>query len=103
MKLSRRSELPRNPVLDLYNKWQEDERDGVDYLFDIHCVEDWLTLIDSGISVMDLFAAHWEANHTNKRYFLYGTNYPKITFVNSAQIQNLLYDFVVESFDNFNA
>lgn len=61
-----------NDVLMAYNRYQEDEREGVDYIFDLTNEDDLITCIKGGLRADDI--AHlW--NETDSRYIFYGVNH----------------------------
>lgn len=43
-----------NKLIDVYNTYQEEERDGVDYIFDFHNKEDLCTCIKGGLTAEEL-------------------------------------------------
>jgi len=67
-----------NIVLSAYNRHNESEHDGVDYVFDIKKAEDVRCVLGGGLSV-DAICAIYNgfANGQTSRYFLYGQNYDK--------------------------
>lgn len=64
-------------VLNAYNRYQEDERDGVDYIFDIRNGEDLKCCIDGGMTAHDIACIDEECNRTAKStpYFMFGQNH----------------------------
>ena len=64
-------------VLNAYNRYQEDERDGVDYIFDIRKGEDLKCCIDGGMTAHDIACINEECNRTAKStpYFMFGQNH----------------------------
>ena len=58
-----------NKLIDVYNTYQEEERDGVDYIFDFHNKEDLCTCIKGGLTAEEL--AELVAKFSNKS----GKNY----------------------------
>ena len=65
-------------LIDVYNTYQEEERDGVDYIFDFHNKEDLCTCIKGGLTAEELaelvakFLDNDGENYTTK--FLFGCN-----------------------------
>lgn len=53
-------------LLNAYNRYQEDERDGTDYIFDLTKVDDIICLIKGGYTLEDLY---------KKREFRYVTSH----------------------------
>ena len=64
-------------VLNAYNRYQEDERDGVDYIFDIRKGEDLKCCIDGGMTAHDISRINEECTSTAKStpYFMFGANH----------------------------
>lgn len=62
-------------VLCAYNKWQEDERDGVDYIFNIDNNKDLECCVRGGMSATDIawLVDKFKSCHSN--YFLFGNNH----------------------------
>lgn len=52
------TDMQKKTLVKAYNDYQELERDGVDYIFDLHNSEDVACLAKSGKSVPDLFKAY---------------------------------------------
>ena len=63
-------------VLNAYNRFQEDERDGVDYIFDITKQNDLKCMVDGGLNVTEIA---WAWNKIKKEgissCFHFGCNY----------------------------
>ena len=68
-----------NKLIDVYNTYQEEERDGVDYIFDFHNKEDLCTCIKGGLTAEELaelvimFQNDNSEDYTTK--FLFGCNH----------------------------
>ena len=68
-----------NKLIDVYNTYQEEERDGVDYIFDLQNKEDLCTCIKGGLTaeeIAELVAKSLDndgENYTTK--FLFGCNH----------------------------
>ena len=60
-------------LIDVYNTYQEEERDGVDYIFDFHNKEDLCTCIKGGLTAEEL--AELVAKFSNKSGENYTTNF----------------------------
>lgn len=95
-------------VLKAYNRYQEDERDGVDCLFNIFDKEDVKCCFDGGLSVSEFVSAYFdrETRHFTS-YFFFGVNHPKPSFIISkeqlaAVLQNSLADIMPHMFCNPN-
>ena len=66
-------------VLDTYNTYQEEERDGVDYIFNIESADDLKCCVDGGLTAQEI-SDIWRGYLTNTtKYFYFGCNYQKPT------------------------
>ena len=70
----------RTMLLKAYNRYQEDERDGVDYIFNINNQDDLITCIQGGLTAEEIVNFHnrvksW-VNPTP--YFLFGCNHKEM-------------------------
>lgn len=71
----KRDELYTN-LLKIYNAYQDNERDGVDYIFNLYDKEDVKCLIDCDVSVAQLAELHQSVVDGKKtQYFFFGQNY----------------------------
>jgi len=65
-----------NGWVDVYNKYQELERDGVDYLFRIDYVDDVKCCLDGGMTISEIVRLHNNVQQgIMTPYFFFGTNY----------------------------
>ena len=64
-------------VLNAYNRYQEEERDGVDYIFDIRKGEDLKCCIDGAMTAHEISCINEECTRTAKStpYFMFGQNH----------------------------
>ena len=64
-------------VLNAYNRYQEEERDGVDYIFDIRKGEDLKSCIDGGMTAHEISCINEECTRTAKStpFFMFGQNH----------------------------
>lgn len=64
-------------VLNAYNRYQYDERDGVDYIFDIRKGEDLKCCIDGGMTAHEIASLNNDCTRTAKStpYFMFGQNH----------------------------
>lgn len=91
-------------VLAAYNRFQEDERDGVDYLFDINNKDDVKCCLDGGLSVPDLAKAYFDYEaRLFTPHFFFGVNHPKPSFIMGKEglkklLQNYLSDIIRYAF-----
>lgn len=62
-------------LFDAYNRYQEDERDSVDYIFNIENKDDIFACLNGGMTTNELqeLFSHKEKNGTC--YFMFGANY----------------------------
>lgn len=95
-------------VLKAYNRYQEDERDGVDYLADINNKDDVKCCLDGGLSIPEFVSAYFDREtHHFTSYFFFGVNHPKPSFIITkeqlaAVLQNSLADIMPHMFCNPN-
>ena len=66
-----RGDVAFHLALDAYNRYQEDERDSVDYIFDIKKKEDLIAMIEGGLDAVEI---HDMVNR-GQRFFHFGCNY----------------------------
>lgn len=64
-----------------YNKYQEDECSGSNYIFNVNCQEDLICCIKGGLGRSELQALLNECSEKNCDYFLFGENYPTATLI----------------------
>lgn len=68
-------------VIEAYNRYQEDERDGVDYLFCARYEPDVKCCFEGGLKVEDFVRAFNNMeNHGWTAYFHFGQNHPEPSF-----------------------
>lgn len=86
-----------NITLKAYNAYQRNERDGVDYIFNVNDIEDCKTIINCGMTHKKYHNVVM-ASETKSDYFFYGINYPEIVFLTKttlfAQILATLEDVI---------
>ena len=63
-------------VLAAYNDFQESERDGVDYIFDIDNLDDLKCCVDGGMTAQVIGGLWLGSQSRHLRYFYFGSNYP---------------------------
>ena len=67
-----------NMCIKAYNTYQENEKDGVDYLFDLRNANDIITCLNGGLTTKELFAlANSYKNYNISSMFMFGCNHPK--------------------------
>lgn len=65
-----------NMLLKAYNDFQESERDGVDYIFDINNTDDLKCCIDGGMTAKEIGRLYLGSQSQHLRYFYFGCNHP---------------------------
>ena len=75
-------DLPLKPYLDFYNAYQESERDGVDYIFDLENKDDVAVLLANCENMKEFR----ELINSGQRFCFSGVNYPSPKFVNENDI-----------------
>ena len=63
-------------LLKAYNDFQEAERDGVDYIFDINNTDDLKCCIDGGMTSMEIGKLYLGSHNNHLPYYYFGCNYP---------------------------
>lgn len=80
--------------LKAYNRWQEDEHNGVDYIFNINNPDDLIDCIKGGLTADEIVnfvnnTKAWASEAPN--YFLFGCNH-KLQALSKGHIYNLIYN-----------
>lgn len=83
-------------VLKAYNRWNEDEKDGVDYIFDIRKKEDLVACVNGGLTAKDISYLY----NSNTHFFLFGCNHTTPQVLNHNDLFNILYNNLEEVIDN---
>lgn len=87
-------------MLDVYNRYQEDERDGVDYIFDLNKQEDLVTLVKGGMTYSDIcYVKSNSIPQGNSVFIHFGCNYPKPFNLTTDVITNNIIDSLNELID----
>ena len=69
-------------VLDAYNRYQDDERDGADHIFNILNIGDLRCMVDGGLTAEEIAWAYNKYNDEGiSPLFLFGQNYTHIKSV----------------------
>lgn len=80
-------------VFNAYNDFQTDERNGVDYIFDIDNPGDVIECIRAGLVAKDIAHIYNESQTNTTRYFFYHReNHPKPELMTWEQFRDLLLD-----------
>lgn len=64
-------------VLNAYNTYQEDERNGVDYIFDLTNQDDLKCVVNGGMTAKEIGELYMGSQVNHSQYFLFGCNYTK--------------------------
>jgi hypothetical protein len=88
-----------NLVLDIYNEYQESERDGVDYIFDINNKEDLITCIKGGLTPRMIQNLVNKLDDDFTQYFYFGYNYPTPISIKFKDLKTNLYNYLDELVD----
>ena len=64
-------------VLDAYNTYQEKERDGVDYIFDINKPEDLKSCVENGMTAQEVAWLYEQSQVNTTPLFYFGVNHEK--------------------------
>ena len=79
-------ETALNIVLRAYNTFQETERDGIDYIFNIDNKEDLSCCVEGGMTADEIAHIYNESQEKTK-YFYFGHNHPKAELIaNETQL-----------------
>lgn len=62
-------------VLAAYNDYQESERDGVDYIFDIENANDLKCCVNGGMTAKEICGLYLGSQSQHLRYFYFGCNH----------------------------
>ena len=72
-----------NMLLKAYNDFQESERDGVDYIFNINNTDDLKCCIDGGMTAKEIGGLWLGSQSKHLQYFYFGCNHPKAEPINT--------------------
>ena len=72
-----------NLLLDAYNDFQQSERDGVDYIFNIHNADDVICCMEGGMTTKEVAKLYNESQVNTLPYFYFGCNYPTAKPINT--------------------
>ena len=79
-------------VLPAYNHMQEEEHDGVDYVFNIHNTDDLATCCQGGLTADEIV----ELCRADATWFFFGQNYDKPQVLSYDRLRDLLVNSVEE-------
>ncbi|MBP5458492.1 MAG: hypothetical protein J6Y37_18525 [Paludibacteraceae bacterium] len=72
-------------VLNAYNAYQEEERDGVDYIFDIRNIEDLTCCVNGGMTAKEIHDIY-EGSKNHTPYFYFGVNHKSPEPIKSIEV-----------------
>ena len=79
-------------LLAAYNRYQEDERDGVDYIFNIEDKQDLMDCIKGGMTAQQLASLCVRCEKYDSKYFFFGVNHETPEVIPKNGIKSLLLD-----------
>lgn len=88
-----------NLVLDVYNEYQESERDGADYIFDLNKKEDLIVCIKGGLTARMVQKLVNKLDDDFTQYFYFGYNYPTPISIKFKDLKSDLYNHLDELVD----
>ena len=80
-----------NMLLKAYNQYQEDERDGVDYLFKLTNQNDLALLVKNGLTAKEISQLYTDEN-SETYYFYYGVNHIELKCLSIEELDKQIYD-----------
>lgn len=84
-------------LLDAYNRYQLDERDGVDYLYNLFNKEDLKKCIDNGLSVSDIAWLYDQTSLNTTSFFYFGVNHEEPEpIANFQELKNLMVNWLCD-------
>ena len=72
-------------LLKAYNDFQESERDGVDYIFDINNTDDLKCCIDGGMTAQKICGLFLGSQSKHLQYYYFGRNHPQPQPINTLK------------------
>lgn len=88
-----------NLVLDVYNEYQESERDGADYIFDLNKKEDLIVCIKGGLTARMVQELVNKLDNGFTQYFYFGCNHPTPISILFEDLKLNLYSYLDELVD----
>lgn len=82
----------RNMLFQAYNRYQEDERFGVDYIFDIKNTDDLICCVKGGLTATDIA----NIKNSGHRFFYFGCNYLKPVAISAVDIKAQIFGYIDE-------
>ena len=89
-------------LLKAYNRYQEDERDGVDYIFNINNQDDLITCIQGGLTAEEIanFYNSVKGWVNSTPFFLFGCNHKEMKPMDRNNIIDAIVAVLDELIDN---
>lgn len=87
-------------IFEAYNEFQENERDGVDYIFDITKQKDLECCVNGGLSAEEIsyiYRSWQDGNGTDTPYFMFGVNNPEPFMIKDV---SMLRGIILDSFED---
>lgn len=66
---------PLSILLKAYNTYQEEERDGVDYIFDLYDQDDLLCCVEGGLTAREIASLYEHSTKDKTHFFFFGQNH----------------------------
>lgn len=88
-------------AIDAYNSYQENERDGVDYIFDLDDTQDLRNCICGGLTAKEISGLYNESlcdGYT--KFFMFGVNHSKPVIVTKYALKSVLLGMAEEIIAN---
>jgi len=83
-------------VLAAYNRYCEDEKDGIDYIYDIYNQEDLNTLVNNGMTANDITKLFESAQDTKSNYLFCDCNHDIEQIASFENVLDLLIGMIDE-------
>lgn len=80
-------------LLDAYNRYQVDENDSADYIFNTDNKDDIICCLNKGLSIDDLHTLINFRNNVNKCYYMFGYNYK---VMNKDEVKDIIFHVLGE-------
>lgn len=78
-------------AIDTYNAYQENERDGVDYIFDLDDAHDLRTCISGGLTAKEISGLYNESLCEGcTKFFMFGVNHSKPIILTKYELKTAL-------------
>ena len=77
-------------LFDAYNRYQEDERDSVDYIFNLENKDDIFACLNGGMTTNELQQLFSYKEKNDTCYFMFGANYPQPHLLTKENVVNII-------------